>query len=68
MAVNNIIHYTGEAHVPQDIRRRRVQVMQNMLRMGTPVIVKHMFNIEDVENGLAKKSPTWDEIYGQERR
>jgi hypothetical protein len=38
VAVNNIIHYTGEQHVPQDIRRRRMQVMQNMLRMGTPVI------------------------------
>jgi hypothetical protein len=68
MAVKNIIHYTGEAHVPQDIRRRRMQVMQNMLRMGTPVIVKHMYNVEDVEDGIAKKSPTWDDIYGQERR
>lgn len=67
MAVNNIIHYVGEAHVPQDIRRRRMQVMQNMLRMGTPVIVKHQYNIGDVEKGIAKKSPTWDDVYGQER-
>lgn len=67
MAVKNIIHYTGEQHVPQDIRRRRVQVMQNMLRMGTPVIIKHQYNIDDVEKGIAKKSPTWDDIYGQER-
>jgi hypothetical protein len=67
MPVKNIIHYTGEPHVPQDIRRRRRQVMENMLRMGTPVIVKHMYNIEDVEDGIAKKSPTWDDIYGQER-
>lgn len=67
MAVNNIIHYTGEPHVPQDVRRRRMQVMQNMLRMGTPVIIKHMYNIEDVEQGIAKKSPTWDDIYAQER-
>lgn len=63
----NVIHYLGEPHVPQDARRRRMQVMQAMLRMGTPVIVKHMYNIEDVENGIAKKSPTWDDIYGQER-
>jgi hypothetical protein len=67
MPVKNIIHYTGEPHVPQDTRRRRRQVMENMLRMGTPVIVKHMYNIEDVENGIAKKSPTWDDIYNQER-
>ena len=67
MPVQNIIHYTGEPHVPQDIRRRRVQVMQNMLRMGTPVIIKHQYNIGDVEDGIAKKSPTWDDIYSQER-
>lgn len=67
MAVQNIIHYLGEPHVPQDARRRRMQVMQAMLRMGTPVIVKHMYNIRDVEKGIAKKSPTWDDIYAQER-
>jgi hypothetical protein len=67
VAVNNIIHYTGEQHVPQDIRRRRRQVMENMLRMGTPVLFKHQYNIEDVEQGIAKKSPTWDDIYAQER-
>jgi hypothetical protein len=44
-----------------------MQVMQAMLRMGTPVIVKHMYNIGDVEDGIAKKSPTWDDIYAQER-
>jgi hypothetical protein len=63
----NVIHYLGEPHVPQDARRRRLQVMQAMIRMGTPVIVKHMYNIGDVEQGVAKKSPTWDDIYGQER-
>jgi hypothetical protein len=67
MAVENIVRYLGDPHVPQDVRRRRMQVMQNMLRMGTPVIIKHMFNIADVEKGLAKKSPTWDDVYGQER-
>lgn len=65
--VNNIIHYTGEEHVPQDVRRRRIQVMQNMIRMGTPVILKHMYNVGDVEDGIAEKSPTWDDIYSQER-
>lgn len=68
MAVNNIIHYTGEAHVPQAVRRRRIQVMQNMIRMGTPVIVKNMYNAGDVDAGIAERSPTWDDIYGQERR
>jgi hypothetical protein len=44
-----------------------MQVMQAMMRMGTPVILKHMYNIADVNKGIAKKSPTWDDIYGQER-
>lgn len=67
MPVQNIINYLGDQHVPQDARRRRMQVMQAMLRMGTPVIVKHQYNIGDVEDGIAEKSPTWDDIYGQER-
>lgn len=67
MAVENVIHYLGEAHVPQDARRRRMQAMQAMIRMGTPVIIKHMYNAGDVRKGLAKKSPTWDDVYGQER-
>jgi hypothetical protein len=44
-----------------------MQVSQAMLRMGTPVILKHMYNVRDVDKGVAKKSPTWDDIYGQER-
>jgi hypothetical protein len=67
MGVRNVIHYLGEPHVPQDARRRRMQVMQAMIRMGTPVLIKHMYNIEDVTAGVAEKSPTWDDVYGQER-
>lgn len=67
MAVRNIIRYLGEPHVPQDALRRRMQVMQAMIRMGTPVIVKHRYNIRDVDKGIAKKSHTWDDIYAQER-
>lgn len=67
MPIKNVIHYLGEDYIPQDARRRRMQVQQAMIRMGTPVIVKHMYNIEDVEDGIAKKSPTWDDIYAQER-
>jgi hypothetical protein len=67
VGLNNVIHYRGGLQVPQDARRRRMQVQQAMVRMGTPVILKHQYNIDDVEKGIAKKSPTWNDIYGQER-
>lgn len=68
MPVNNVIHYLGDPHVPQDVRRRRGQVMESMLRHGTPVILKHMYNDVDVQRGIAKKSPYYDDIYEQTRQ
>jgi hypothetical protein len=65
MAVKNIINYEGEENVPRDVRRRRHQVMELMRRMGTPVIIKHMYNTDDVDNGIAERSPGYDDIYDQ---
>jgi hypothetical protein len=59
--------YVGEQNVPQDIKRRRRQVYDIMRHMGAPVLVKHMYNAIDVENGIAKTSPVYDEVYGQTR-
>jgi hypothetical protein len=67
MAPINAIRYAGEQHVPQDLRRRRKQVQETMRRMGTPVLVKHMYNDRDVQNGIAKASPNFDDIYKQTR-
>lgn len=67
MAPINIINFDGEANVPQDVRRRRKQVMQTMRRMGTPVIIKHMWTAEDFENGIVERSPYMDDIYNQTR-
>lgn len=63
----NVIHYIGEPGVPHDVRRRRKWNMETMRRMGTPVLVKHMYNPDDVENGIAKESPYFDNIYKQTR-
>jgi hypothetical protein len=62
---NNVIHYLGEAVVPQNIRRRRRQAMEVLRRMGTPVLIKHMYNIDDVAKGVATESPHFDTIYKQ---
>lgn len=65
--VFNVIRYIGTKNTPQDIKRRRQSAQETMRRMGTPCIVKHMWNAQDVENGTAKRSPGFDTIYGQPR-
>jgi hypothetical protein len=38
-----------------------------MRHMGSPVLVKHMYNADDAERGLAVKSDNFDSVYGQTR-
>lgn len=59
--------YVGEQNIPQDVKRRRRQVYDIMRHMGSPVLVKHMFNDRDVREGRAIKSPNFSEVYGQTR-
>ncbi len=63
----NVMDYLGESWVPHDVRRRRRWNLQTARRMGTPVVIKHMYNDRDVKNGLAMKSPTNATSYGQVR-
>jgi hypothetical protein len=51
--------------VPWDISHARRSNLEVMRRMGTPVLLKHHYNIQDVENGVAQESPTMDDIYKQ---
>lgn len=63
-----VSRYVGEQYVPQDVKRRRRLVHDAMRRLGTPVVIKHRFNPEDVENGIAEVSPNVSDAYGQSRR
>lgn len=63
----NVIRYVGEGNVPRNIRRQRQNNLDAMRRFGTPVIVKHMFNDRDVQEGRAKESPNFSSVYGQTR-
>lgn len=67
MAIKNAIRYPGERGIPQDIRRRRKQSQETMRRMGSPVLVKHMYNHQDVLDGIAEPSKNYDDVYGQTR-
>lgn len=61
----NVIRYKGDVAVPHDVMRRRRQTMETMRRMGTPVLLKHKFNIDDVSEEKAQISPRFDTVYGQ---
>lgn len=63
----NAIRHLGAPNIPRSIRRQRKSNLDLMRRFGTPVIVKHMYNAEDVQNGIAEASPNFSDIYGQSR-
>lgn len=67
MAPTNVIRYAGTSYAPQDVRRRRKQTQETMRRMGSPVIVKHMFNDDDVRDGIAEQGLNFDDVYAQTR-
>lgn len=67
MAPINVMTYLGEEWVPRSIKKRRRWSMETMRRHGTPVVVKHMFQDADVKAGLARPSPSYDDVYGQVR-
>jgi hypothetical protein len=59
--------YTGDPQVPREIMEMRISNMEVMQRMGTPVLLKRIYTINDVDQGLAMESPGWDKIYNQVR-
>jgi hypothetical protein len=63
----NVIRYYGEDVVPHDMRRQRRNNLETMRRFGTPALVKHMYNHDDVQKGIAKESPNFSSVYGQTR-
>jgi hypothetical protein len=67
MGLIKVTNYYGEAWVPQDIRRRRRYNLETMRRLGTPVVIKHMYNDHDVKLGLARKVESVASAYGQPR-
>lgn len=57
--------FTGDADVPRDIYNQRVASLEVMQRMGTPVMLKRVYNAEDAELGVAVAAPTFDTVYNQ---
>jgi hypothetical protein len=65
--VKNVIRYVGEPNVPYDTADLRANSLDLFRWMGTPVIIKHRYNPEDVASGIATQSPNWSDVYKQTR-
>lgn len=65
--VQYVRKYVGEEQVPQSLKRLRRQVYDAMRHLGSPVLVKHRYNADDVERGLARRSDNYNKTYGQTR-
>lgn len=58
----------GPPSTPQEIKRHRRQVGDSLRRYGQPVIHRHMYTLDDVDKGIAKKCPAcFDDAYSQVR-
>ncbi len=58
----------GAPSTPQDIKRLRRENMDYCRKMGQPVVFRHMFNRDDVEDETAKVCPAcYDSAYDQTR-
>lgn len=54
----------GPPNTPQEIKRLRRENMDLCRRMGQPVVVRHMYSLEDVTAGIAQKCPAcYDAVY-----
>lgn len=66
--LRRVMHYYGSAEAPRDVKQLRASNMEMMRAMGSPVVVKHKYNAEDVENGIAVASPNRSTTFKQTRR
>jgi hypothetical protein len=64
---NAVTRYVGESNVPNDIKATRKSSFEVMRRMGTPVVIKHMYTDEDVDRGIAEPSANFSSVYKQTR-
>jgi hypothetical protein len=60
---NDVRTYFGDPDTPQSIKRLRLNDLRTMQRFGAPVLLKKMYNDEDVQNGVAQTSQNFDSVY-----
>lgn len=65
--LTNAMRYLGALDTPKSIRDLRANNLDTMRWVGSPVVVKHMYNDRDFQQGRALRSPNWSDTYGQPR-
>jgi len=62
------VREVGPPFTPQEIKRLRRENVEMCLRMGQPVVYRHMWNEDDARSGRAQRCPAcYDPAYGQPR-
>jgi hypothetical protein len=57
--------FLGDSDVASEVAYQRKTSADVYRFLGTPLLIKRMYTIEDVENGDAIEAPTMDDIYKQ---
>lgn len=58
----------GPPSVPQEIKRLRREAGDALRRYGQPAVHRHLYSLDDLHSGVAKKCPAcYDEVYNQTR-
>ena len=62
------VRNTGAPSTPQEIKRLRGENLELCLKMGQPVVLRHMWNEDDEEGGTAQRCPAcFNDVYDQVR-
>jgi hypothetical protein len=62
------VREVGPPNTPQEIKRLRRQNVELCLKVGQPVVYRHMWNEDDEEDGYAKRCPAcYNTAYDQPR-
>lgn len=64
MATTVIDQYLGPAGTPQEVRDLRKSSFDLHEQLGTPVVFKHRWNLDDLAAGRTWRCPYHDELYG----
>ncbi len=61
----DVRNFVGDPNVPNEIHYQRKSSIDVYNFIGTPILIKRMYTIEDVENGNAIKASSMDDTYEQ---
>jgi hypothetical protein len=57
--------FLGDSDVPNEVSYQRKASADVYRYLGTPILIKRMYTIEDVDEGIALEAATMDDIYKQ---